>query len=591
MVAHTKERSGGALPPIGKMVSMANKIPKTPLGMAAAAGKLANKAASGKLGVPPAMKSAMGKLGPKGPGGVQGAKAAFSLKKPGQGAPGRPASPSGAASAAAAPMGMGGPAPIAYLGLIAAPGPMGGPGGMLMGGPGGAAAGPGGAGDEAGGAGAGQPSVTGDSLDAAFQASAAAAAARGANQGPRLPPGLSEAFLLIYKLTTIFAAMVFALMVVYGVLDVLAYVKNEVAQRVQRTRDPNMFNKDTTDIKALRYIQTNNPDDEPYHIFQQQQLVGYLFVIAGIMIIFLGIQLGTFFSLKIFAVFTQREFKEQVEVPTRLLAAMVVMMVAAVLIKGLYRKHFIRRVQASLRDLRSQLRDIRTFMYNNFSTNSTFLAALRSDNIDDVVETMKAVLTAKDANACMDKMSPCDGDVESMLFTLNIYSYLRMQVPDSDPNYDKIRLMFDVDGINSRSVDPTMYFYYKQPTYIPNLYPVLRKSLKKYFGTPTGKPAPNDYTENTVRERIFLVNVSNKMQDLNSKLSRMYNLATGKNKVRGYLFTYLLYVSLFAAILIGMFFTEAKPYLLMVWAAWERFWGFTKDKAEAAVKFGLGRII
>lgn len=396
---------------------------------------------------------------------------------------------------------------------------------------------------------------------------------------PRVPAGMSEAFLVIYKLCVIFGGVIFGGMVLFGLYDVILYFKNEIVQKIQRTRDPLMFNKDTTDIKALSYVQTNKIDEEMYSIYQQQRLVGYLFVVAGIMTIMLGVQIGTFFSLKLYALFTQSEFKDRVEVPTKMLGTMVVLVIAGLVIKSLYKKHFVRKVQGSLRDLRSQLRDVRTFVFNNLTTNATFLAALRTDNIDDVIDTIVTMLQSRTADTCNDKMAPCDGDVESMMFSLNLYSYLKMQVPESDPNYDKISRMFDPDGVNARDVDPTMYFYYKQSTYVPNLYPIMRTRIKKYFGEPTGKKAPADFKLNPVRERIFLVNLNNKMQELNAKLSRMYNITSGKNKVRGYILTYTFYVIMFATVLVGMYYQEAKPYIQIAKDAIKRV--FSRGAANA----------
>lgn len=468
------------------------------------------------------------------------------------------------------PVGMMPPLPYAYIGIVPAPGLLGAAAQGNMGGIPGMVQGI----DNMTGS-AGSTTTTIDNSTTNIQNTNVMNGVNVANGVAKMPVGFSEAFLVIYKLTVMLAALIFVFMVWYGVLDIILYIKNELAQRIQRTRDPNIFNKDTTDIKSLSYITSNSLDDEMYHIYQQQRLIAYMFVIAGIMIIMFGIQMGTFFSLKMYAIFTQREFKEQLSIPTKLLATMAVMVTAAVMIKGIYKKHFIKKVQASLRDLRSQLRDIRIFIYNNMSNNSTFLAALRSDNIDDIIDTIATVLQNKESESCTDKLQPCDTDVERMLFTLNLYSYLKVQVPDSDPNYDKIRRLFEVDGVNNQDVDPTLYFYYKQPTYITNLYPIMRERLKKFFGTPTGKKAPNDYTLNPVRERIFLVSLNNKMQDLNSKLTRMYNLATGKNKVRGYLFTYLFYVLFFALILIFMFFQEAKPFLVLAKEAISKALGYT----------------
>jgi cbb3-type cytochrome oxidase subunit 3 len=379
------------------------------------------------------------------------------------------------------------------------------------------------------------------------------------NNVTNMPPGLNEAFLVVHKLTVMMAGLIFLLMVFYGIIDIFAYLKNEIAQRVERSRDPNLFNKDTTDMKALSYLTNNDIDDEIYHIYQQQRLISYLFVVAGITVIMFGIQLGLYFSLKIFAVITQRDFQDKVDVPTKLLGAMVIMVAAAFAIKGIYKKHFIRKVQTGLRDMRSKIRDIRTFIYNNMTTNSLFLAALRSDNIEDIIDTIAAILQSRSSSSCTDKLNPCDADIENMIFTLNLYSYLKVQVPDSDPNFDKIRRMFEVDGIQNREVDPAMYFYYKQPTYITNLYPVMRTRMQKYFGTPTGKD--DDFTPNPTRESIFTVNLANKMQDLNARLSALYNMATGKNKVVGYLFLYLFNVLFFGLILAFVFWPETKNIL------------------------------
>lgn len=409
----------------------------------------------------------------------------------------------------------------------------------------------------------GAPDGTGAQGDPFQQPGMAAAGAAAA--GPRMPNGLNEAFITIYKILVILAGLVYAMMIFYGFADILQYIWDEIQQRVKRTKDPNMFNKDTTDMSALTYVQTGSLEEEIYHVFQEQQLIGVLFTLAGVMILLLGTQLGTFFGMKLYSIFTEKTFKEQVELPTKMLAGMIILVFAAVAIKSLYKRNFIKQVQASLRDIRAQLRGIRSYIYNNLSDNATFLTALRTNNIDDIIDTIATVLQARDPDTCTDKMAPCDVDVERMIFTLNFYSYLRFQVPDTDPNYDKISTIFTPEGVQNASVDPTLYFYYKQPIYIPNLYPIMRGRMAKFFGKPTGKKAPNDFKANPVRERILMVNLNSKMQELNTKLARLYNLATGKQKIRGYLFAYLFYVLLFALVLFGLYYQEARPYAALVW--------------------------
>jgi hypothetical protein len=167
--------------------------------------------------------------------------------------------------------------------------------------------------------------------------------------------------------------------------------------------------------------------------------------------------------------------------------------------------------------------------------------------------------------ACTDSTRPCDGDVESMIFSMNLYSYLRYQIPTSDPNFENVTKLFTPEGVTNRTVDPTMYFYYKQPIYIPNLYSSIRDKLRTAFVP--AEASEDQKSKGATRERILMLNINNKMQDLNGKLTRLHNLASGKVKVGTYLVVVALVVFVFAVVLLGLFYAEAQPFIAVLASA------------------------
>jgi hypothetical protein len=94
-----------------------------------------------------------------------------------------------------------------------------------------------------------------------------------------------------------------------------------------------------------------------------------------------------------------------------------------------------------------------------------------------------------------------------------------------------------------------MYLYYKQPIYVPNIYPSVRDRLQ---------PLLED------RERQFVKDLSKTMRELNRQLAALQNISSGKKAVRSYLWNVFLMVLLFVGILIGLYRTEAMPYLQMI---------------------------
>ena len=395
------------------------------------------------------------------------------------------------------------------------------------------------------------------------QAQAVAGMPMGGMVNPMMASGMAEAFGVLYRILTIIVALIFMLIVVFTTTDIFKYALNEGTQRWKRFYDPNMYNKDTTDVDALRYISADAANDETYNIFKTQRFVSYIFMIVGIAVIIMGLQIGLFFGMKLWAIFNGRVFNERVQLPMKLLAVILIIVVAGFAIKDVYTQRFTKRVQTSLVEVRTQLSAIRTMIYENLSKDPNFLRALIADDIDMMAKVIVDTLKTKRGN-CTDSTKPCDGDVENMIFSMNLYSYLRYQIPTSDPNFENVSKLFTPEGVANRTVDPTMYFYYQQPIYIANLYPSIREKLGS---TPFYPPSGSEDAKRTAagaRERIMMLNINNKMQDLNTKLTRLYNLASGKVKVGTYLIMVVLVVLVFCLVLFGLFLPELMPYLPIV---------------------------
>lgn len=422
---------------------------------------------------------------------------------------------------------------------------------------------------------------------AANAANAASAAAVGMQapmggmmMNPAMATGMAEAFMVLYRMITIIVALIFMLIVVFTTTDIFRYMLNEASQRWKRFYDPNMYNKDTTDVDALRYISASAAEDETYNIFKTQRFVSYIFMMVGIAVIIFGLQIGLFFGMKLWAIFNGRVFNDRVQLPMKLLAVMLIIVVGGFAIKDVYTQRFTKRVQTSLVDVRTQLTAIRSFIYNNLSKNAQFLRALVADDLDMMTLVIRDHLKNKRGN-CTDSTKPCDADVENMIFSMNLYSFLRYQIPSSDPNFENVLKLFTPEGVENRTVDPTMYFYYKQPIYIPNLYPTIREKIgTEPFYPPTGNLSAKQKAAAT-RERIMMLNINNKMQDLNTKLTRLHNMASGKVNVGTYLVVVALVVLVFCVVLIALFFPELQPYLPIVWDYIKSIWHSIRKPKDA----------
>lgn len=335
--------------------------------------------------------------------------------------------------------------------------------------------------------------------------------------------GLNSAFMMIYRICAIVAVVAFVILTLIALADVILYHIAEASQRAKLVIDPNLKLSDTTDVQAMSYVH-NNADKEPYNIFLEQNIISAIYVIIGCAVAALGVQLATFFALKLYTTIRELPFKETVDVPFQFLAVLLVSFVGAVMLSMYYKSTFIKNSQPKLKALRTRLRDAKSFIYRNMITDNKFLFALKSNDIDGIIAMMKRNVRNQSA-------------LSKMMFTFNLYTYFASQIPETDTAMDQVNRMFTSEGIRTQKIDPTMLFYYKRPVFIPNLYPSLRSDIQAAIG---------------LGERNFMREVGSIMKEVNKRLIRIQNLNEGKVTVRDYMWKVLLIALFISAILVLM---------------------------------------
>ena len=370
-----------------------------------------------------------------------------------------------------------------------------------------------------------------------------------AGAGPKMPQGMNEAFVTMYKLLATICAFMFVIMFFIGWGDIILYLSNESGQYWKMIKDPNLFVKDTTDYESMKYITTNSIEEEPYSIFLEETIIGYVYRFFGIFVLLLAVQYGIFFSFMLYSKFKQLPFNETVQPPYMNIGTVLVAFIGAIVLSSIYKLYFIKKSQTSLKDTRTQLRDMKQYIYKNLTTNADFLTAMINNDLNALLTIFNNEINKNNRNNCTSPTSNCDAEVQRMIFTSSLYSYLNEQIPEADPNYETIKQIFTIDNIRKRAIDPTQYFYYKQPIYIPTMY----SSLQEINGKP--------FFTDTARESVFFTGLTTLFQTCNKKFARIQTISNGKNKIANYLIMFAIIVTVFLGIFIGIYYNDLKPVL------------------------------
>jgi len=378
----------------------------------------------------------------------------------------------------------------------------------------------------------------------------------GAPPPVQMPAGLNDAFVLIYKIIAILIALTLGVMFLTTAMDIFLFQRGELQQTVKLVLNKNLFNKDTTDTAAMDYLK-NNPDDEPYNIFLEQKMIGSMFTLTGVGLTVLGLQVGTFFSLKMWSVVKRAEFTERIDLPLKLILVLVIGFGAATFFNSNYNQIFVKKTQPNMKSIRTQMVRLNTLIYTSLTNDvrNRFLPALLSDDLDTCVKVLREYL--KRGNPNDTELTAEDYTALKMLFTINIYGFYRYMIPEGDPVFDELRGLFTTQGIRKREIEPTAYMYYKQAAFVPNAYPTVRDRLQPLLG---------------MRERMFVVELGKMMRELNRQMVYLQDISGGKKALFSYLLATFAVALLWIILVIGVFYQELSPFLGVAAQAAAVFW-------------------
>jgi hypothetical protein len=234
------------------------------------------------------------------------------------------------------------------------------------------------------------------------------------------------------------------------------------------------------------------------------------------------------------------------------------------------------------------MRDTKLYIYTHLSQNPDFLNALVSKDITTLLRILTTQINQNNRNNCGDPTANCDIEVERMIFTLSLYSFLQDQIPEADDNYQTIQTIFTVENIQNPKIDPTIYFYYKQPIYIPNLFSTIQDI---YNGTTTNSsgdeasPSPSSNVANAVvqaatsnnggggggslftdpdRELIFITQLTTMLQTANKKLARLQSIAQGKETLFKYMIVFAIMATFIAIAFGALYYPDLKKILASI---------------------------
>jgi hypothetical protein len=324
-------------------------------------------------------------------------------------------------------------------------------------------------------------------------------------EGPKAD-GVNDAFLIIYKISAIVASCTFIIVCLMAFIDLWVYIIREMYQRSHLFVDPNIMNQYTTDFDALEYIH-NSTDDEPYTIYISQTILSLTFFIIGFALITLAVHVSIFIIMMVYAKARGFKFESKLDLPIQIIGVIIAALVGGIILSSIYKSQFLKSARPSLQSVKSRMRDVKSYIYTYVTNNTTFLNALKYEDLETISKSLKE-------NALNHK------NLNKLMFTLNIFTFFKTQIPESDPNMETMLQMFTFDNIKNQKIDPSTLFYYKKPLYVPNIYPSIQSQLSTVSG----------YDEQT-----FMRLLGSTMEELNRRLVKFNELPKGKSSLGKYI--------------------------------------------------------
>ena len=350
----------------------------------------------------------------------------------------------------------------------------------------------------------------------------------------------------LYYIIAIVMVIMFFILFVVSWMDFAYYVKNESKQEKTLSANPNIFIDKTYDYELLTYLKNASMTDEVQYIFYEQYLLSIIYNLFTFAAFIFGIQFLMFLGPK----FNQlrglpEDINNNFNIPPIALVILIVFALASGL-TAFYQQIYLKTVINSLKNLDSAIRDIKKNIFTNLTNNNEFLNNMVSNNISAVVTIIQNKINANNGNSsCSAPTSDCDLEVEKMIFTISLYTYFKDTIPESDPRYNDMLKIFTQSNINTKTIDPTIFFYYKQSVYIENMYDTL-KNEKCTNGTRISFTDP-------VRESVFITNLSNIFQTVNKSLIKIQTITEPKKNIRDYILQFAVITTFMFLVLVAIY--------------------------------------
>jgi hypothetical protein len=338
---------------------------------------------------------------------------------------------------------------------------------------------------------------------------------------------LMGSFMMFYHLFGVIAFLLVAAVFFMTLADVLQFFGYALYQKVLISLNPNYFNKDTMDFNALLYAK-HNANTEPYNFYAKQAVISVMFYIVGIVIIFFIIQFCVFVILRTMAVMNKIKYHENLFPSQKVedyggIIVVGIMVALAYAMNSYYNSMFLKKLQPDIVTVSKNIDNISDTIYNNLTTNEKFLDNVLNENTNECIRMLNAQGTKY-------------GSVGSMIFTMSLYNYFKVNVTSNDTVFNDIRKMFTIHGIRTRDVKAINYMYFNQNLFITDLYPILEEEI-------SGKGKLLDTKE---KARIVRTNSADRVRSVNKLFTAVFALPVARFKLGWYICAEFVYVSIFA---------------------------------------------
>jgi hypothetical protein len=348
---------------------------------------------------------------------------------------------------------------------------------------------------------------------------------------------INSIFVKGYPYIGYISALLVITLLIVSLLDIISFITHEISQNISLSLNPKLLNKDTNEAYLLRFAKKTT-DASTYNIYVAQQVTSVMYLLFGVIIIYIIIHVGFIFLLPLYKHINKKETTNTAPAPTTSNASLIssiqdidskpffsilVMIVLAIIYSATFRNYFIKDVQPDIIELSKSITDITGLIYDNLTTNEKFLTNLVNENMDECYRIINSQGNRSE-------------NIGSMIFTMSLFDYYKKF---SDKRiFEKVKAIFTIKEIRNRSVEPFSYLYYNQKTFIPNMYQSTEIIFKKHIN------------KNIVRQ-----DVKNRINAVNRKLVNMFLITSISSNVRMYMIVCCLIAGVFA-ILIGILYAD-----------------------------------